>query len=194
MRDDQAWTLVYVLCAEVVHKGLPLLFFVCLFLLLKSLIVRWFPPPSSRSTNSVTMGNLKASCCSNRFITNLITDLGRCLVHLAFSNPCLSMLTQTHSACMKCLCEATFHSETWFSCVVMNTVSCFTLKLNVVACCYLFYRKQFTSVFSGYSFSSVHQKAAPHRNRPGHYYSDPALSNGNWRIVKLMTNSYKIDH
>ncbi len=47
-REDQAWTLFCVLCAAAA-------FILCLFiLLLKSLNVRRFPPPSSRSTNFVT--------------------------------------------------------------------------------------------------------------------------------------------
>ncbi len=47
--------LVCVLCVAVVREGLPLYFCVCLFLLLNSLNVRRFLPPSSRSTNCVTV-------------------------------------------------------------------------------------------------------------------------------------------
>ncbi len=47
--------LVCVLCAAVVREGLPLYFCVCLFVLLNLLNVRRFPPPSSRSTNCVTL-------------------------------------------------------------------------------------------------------------------------------------------
>ncbi len=44
---------ICVLCAAVVREGLPR-YCVCLFVLLNSLNVRRFPPPSSRSTNFVT--------------------------------------------------------------------------------------------------------------------------------------------
>ncbi len=42
---------ICVLCVAVVREGLPLYCCVCLFVLLNSLNVCRFPPPSSRSTN-----------------------------------------------------------------------------------------------------------------------------------------------
>ncbi len=42
-------------CAAVVREGLPLYFCICLFVLLNLMNVRRFLPPSSRSTNVVTL-------------------------------------------------------------------------------------------------------------------------------------------
>ncbi len=45
MREDQAWTVVCVLCAAVVREGLPLYFCVCLFVLLN--LFKCSPVPAS---------------------------------------------------------------------------------------------------------------------------------------------------
>ncbi len=55
MQGERGPGLDFILCAAVVREGLSLYFCVCLFLWLNCWNVRRFPPPSSRSTNCVTV-------------------------------------------------------------------------------------------------------------------------------------------